>query len=250
MDASQPVENPALVQAIAAMFADQTVESETAMITALKQASFIVPVKIEPKAPAAGGGRTAFEQETTISFALLTDASGRPWYPTFTSVEELRKWNGDPGQQTLVLSFEDFGTLVDPKQHAGVVVDPFGQNLILNAERLYQILGKATQHTVEAQTEIALGTPAIWPQKLTDALSDYMKGQETIRAAWLRLMMQDNEASYLIVVDFDGDRQAVFNAIGQVASPCLKNGEFINMVPASEVFAQNAIQDTEPFYRR
>lgn len=56
--------------------------------------------------------------------------------------------------------------------------------------------------------------------------------------------------SFLIVVDLQGDRRKIFDAIGQAAASHLKSGQFIDMVPFSDSFGMNAVKNHKPFYKK
>ena len=74
---------------------------------------------------------------------------------------------------------------------------------------------------------------------------------ENVKAAYLFLMRlpENNEQSYLIAVDFDGDMRAVFDSIGKAAVQYL-NEMYLNIVPATESLVANSIKSMEPFYKR
>lgn len=250
MDIDKPVENPELVRAIDNMIAAQTPENEAVMIAALKAAYFLAPVAIDPPPPPGDGGATTFPEGTTINFDLLFDEEKRCFIPAFTDWGELRKWRNAAGQQTLVMRLEDYGQMLEREEYAGVAINPYGQNLVLNRERISFLTGKAMPYTVEEETEVLVGDPADPPRALLDALSAHMRTQPAIRAAWLRLMLKNGERSFLLVVDHDGDRRAVFDGIGRAGTAHLQPGEVIDLVPAGDEFGQSATRDATPFYRR
>jgi len=64
------------------------------------------------------------------------------------------------------------------------------------------------------------------------------------------LMRKGDEESFLVVVDFEGDRGTVFDAIGKNSAPHLKTGQFVDMVPHSDDFEMNSVKKHKPFYKR
>jgi len=62
-------------------------------------------------------------------------------------------------------------------------------------------------------------------------------------------MVKENEKSYLLIVDFKGDRNSVFSAIANAAIPHIHNGMPVDMVPFTDKFGRDAATG-EPFYRR
>ena len=64
----------------------------------------------------------------------------------------------------------------------------------------------------------------------------------------LRLIEQDGQPSYFIVVDFIGDTEKTFADIADVAKPFLDDEIQLSMMPFSMEFARNAVKGIEPFY--
>ena len=123
MEQVKPITNPELLSAVARMNREQSRESREAVLDlVISSARFLAPVTITP-AP----GEAAPGQEATIQFQLLPNQSNQPFFPAFTSWEELRKLCGPRNQQTLVLYFPDYAKMIlQDGRAAGFVIDPFG----------------------------------------------------------------------------------------------------------------------------
>ena len=52
-----------------------------------------------------------------------------------------------------------------------------------------------------------------------------------------------------MVVDFTGDREAVLNGLGNAASPYVPKGFYLDMIPYTDSFGQQAATG-EPYYKR
>lgn len=126
MEETKPLSNPELLAAVERMNREQSRESREAVLDlVISTARFLAPVTITP-AP----GEEVPGQEVTIQFQLLSNQSNHPFFPAFTSWEELRKLCGPKNQQTLVLSFPDYAKMVlQDGRAAGFVIDPFGSCL-------------------------------------------------------------------------------------------------------------------------
>ncbi len=163
MDINQPVENSDLVAAIERLLENETPETEAAMIAALKEAHFLSPVTITPPPPAPGPeGMVKFPEGTTIGFSLFTGPDGQSiLYPAFTDWGELRKWQNDPEQQTLVTRLGDFTGLLSNNNYEGVIVNPCTHRLLLTRERIALLTGKAIPYAVPEGTKYQVGTPAV-----------------------------------------------------------------------------------------
>ena len=123
MDETKPLRNPELLAAVARMNREQSRESREAVLDlVISSARFLAPVTIAP-AP----GEDFPGQQATIQFQLLPNQNHQPFFPAFTSWEELRKLCGPKNQQTLLLAFPDYAKMVLGDGRAdGFVIDPFG----------------------------------------------------------------------------------------------------------------------------
>ena len=110
--------NEALLAAIAEMNTRNDRASREAVLDLIiTQGQFLAPVKILP-------GENG---EQNIQFTLLPNQSNQPFFPAFTSWDELRKLCGPQNQQTLVMTFDQYaGMILKDNRAAGFVIDPFG----------------------------------------------------------------------------------------------------------------------------
>lgn len=122
MEETKPLHNPELLSAVERMNREQSRESREAVLDlVISTARFLAPVTITP----APDGN--LDEGTAIQFQLLANQEHQPFFPAFTSWEELRKLCGPKNQQTLVLSFPDYAKMVlQDGRAAGFVIDPFG----------------------------------------------------------------------------------------------------------------------------
>ena len=252
-DINTPVTNPELVGAIEAIQKNANADTQDSYIKALKNARFLSPVTIEPH-PELGnvGGKTTLETDTKISFVGLTDVNGDSFLPVYTDWPALRQWRDNPDEQTLITSYDDISYMVlKDETTAGFVINPYSHNIPVRRDLIPHInAGPVTQWTAEAETTIHIGVPSNDPVVLKEAVSKYLRKQKNVTGAWLVLMEKSGELSFLVVVDFAGDRNATFSGIASVAVPLLREGELIDMVPADSDLGQKVIRDYPPFYKR
>ncbi len=83
----------------------------------------------------------------------------------------------------------------------------------------------------------------------SDEISKYLKTCKNVNAAYLRLMVKDNEQSYLIVVDFSGDKNEIFSGIANAGVP-FSNGKYLDFVSLSSDFGKSAVEKVESFYKK
>lgn len=260
VDVNKPVTNPGLVLAINEMQQSDTKESKDQVINEVMKAHFISPVNISPiPGPSDDVGKVVLKEKTTIGFNIIENTANQHFFLAFTDWGELGKWCKSENQQTLIMTFDDYAAMVlDEKGNSdGFVINPFGGNIVFNKdmvralrdERERRKKGGVVEQVVKKDTAVQLGQPRIYPEELVKAISNYLKHQNNVMAAYLQLMMKDGEQSYLVVVDFSGDRRILFDGIANAAMNHL-NGMFIDLIPYDSEFGRNATNNIEPFYRR
>ena len=148
-DMNKPVANPELLAAVERMNRENSRESREAVLDlVITTARFLAPVTITPAPQEQVRGQAALGQDTQIQFQLLANQEGQPFFPAFTSWEELRKLCGPKNQQTLVLTFDDYAAMVvRDVRAAGFVVDPFGACLSFDRAMVEHLVERKRQMT-------------------------------------------------------------------------------------------------------
>ena len=248
-----PITNPELVAAMEECQKESNAGTQHAFFSALKNARFLSPVTIEPRpAPADTEGKTTLEADTKIGFVSISNANGGHYLPAFSDWPAVKLWRNNADEQTLITSYEDISGMVlrDPSI-AGFVINPCSHNIPIIRDMIEHInAGPAAQWAAEKDTAVHIGLPANDPAALKSAVAEHLKVQRSVKGAWLVLMEKGGELSFLIVVDFVGDRQSTFNGIASAAVPKLRPGELIDMVPANSDIGQKIVRDYMPFYVR
>lgn len=204
-----------------------------------------------------GDGTVTFEANTIIQFESLSTPDGKTYFPIYTDWENLRAnpkyQTGDV--ETVIFRLEDIASMSD--RDSGAVLNPFTHNLLLDKvllNHLMQVKNSqgstgVTQQVVEHDTKVMLGEPAEYPTQMVEAIKDYAKTDKAIKAIYLKLMIKEGEKSYLLIIDFDGDRKATFEKIAKAGQPYLPAGMFIDMIPYTDDFGRKAAYN-KPFYKR
>ena len=132
----QEYNNQALLEAIARMQRENSRESREAVLDLIiSGVEFMAPVDILP-----GEG-----EASNIQFTLLPNQSGQPFFPAFTSWDELRKLCGPKNQQTVSITFDHYASMVlRDNRAAGFVIDPFGCCLSFEREMISHLVQRKT----------------------------------------------------------------------------------------------------------
>lgn len=222
-------------------------------------AKFLTPVRLSTVPKLNSDGTGTIDANTKISFALISSPEGKKYYPAFTSVDEVLKWDSMKEQKplTLALGFDDYSDMIVSKNAAeGLVINPFSDNLILDKKlvahwrekKQYRTTGHA-EHIIHTNSDVKIGAPDPFNMELSVALSTAAKKDPAVKALWFRGMILNGEKTYLAVVDFKGDRNTVFTAIGEAAKPYLSNGMALSIVALDEALGKSAVENVMPIYK-
>lgn len=252
IDINKPVSNPELVHAIEAFLAEQTQQNEQVMVALLKTAYFLMVfdgnlIHDTPDAE----GRITIQAKSTLELPMFSNSEGKSLHFAFTDWAALGEWNNAPNQNTLVVQLDDIASMVlsEKLDCAGAVINPCGQDLFLDRQRLAYLTGRANPQVIKEDTQVMIGEPANYPSALVDAVIKTAKPLREVKKIWLALMVKEGEQSYLLVVDHKGDRSQVNNAIAQATMPHLDR-MFLDIVDADSDFGKSAIGSRKPFFKR
>lgn len=186
---------------------------------------------------------------------LTTTGHGLLFYPVFTDMEELKKWNSDENAQVAVLTFDDYAEMVlrDNKVQ-GIVVNPRSTNFPIERDMIDYLrtqksfFGKLAieQMFQQEQGGPAFSEPSPYPAAMAEAVRAAMAETEGIRRAWLRLMENEGEKSYLIVLDAD-DAERCYGPVSGAALPHF-DGLYLDLISFEDDLGKRAVEGVEPFY--
>ncbi len=261
-EVQRPVLNPSLVAAAdnffqALAFKRPTRELEAKMFMEIYKARYLMPfdptqLKANPENMV--DGKLVVKDKSQFKIPLITNADGKNFFAFFTDWIEFRKFDKQKKLSGNIIGFEDLKYF--SKQENGVVINPFGFNLILD-ENMINVIestvsGKQDVNieklTVEKDTKVMLGDPKEKPTELIEAISKCLEKHNEVKSAYLKLMVKDNVESWLLVIDFDGEKNALFGDIAKSALAYSK-GKNIDFIKLGSDFSKNAIKNAEPFYK-
>lgn len=255
---AEEIKNPELLEAIENMQKDNSKENIDAMVNAVMNAKFILPAKVTPQTQArTQNGQTVMQQSTQVQFRLLENQNKEKFFGLFSDTDELFKWKDTQSAHKVVTDFDSVAQMVmDPKAEIlGFVVNPFGKSVTFPKPMIISLkqqrdYARMNTQKIEPGTQVQLGEPKEYPIDLMAALINHFSTEETVNAAYLRMMEQNGQKSYLIVVDFYGNMEQTFEAIGKVSKPYLDDEIQLSMMPYSMEFARTAVKGVDPFYKK
>ncbi|MGC6768474.1 enhanced serine sensitivity protein SseB [Enterococcus sp. LJL51] len=204
-------------------------------------------------------GTNVLKEKTSIVFPLLENANNEHYYPAFTDWKAVSHWKQAPSNNAFVFSFDDLASMIIGNPTiTGLSINPFNENIVLSKQLIQHLKMRKdileTGHSeikVTEDTAVQLGQPEPYPTELVRQLDNFFNKQTTVNRAWIQLMKKEAETSYLLIVDFEGDKNKLFPVIAEITTPYL-NGLYIDMIPytSEEGFVKNATLNLAPFYSR
>ena len=252
IDTSKPIDNPELSQALEKLHLENTPENQhNALDLVVNNAHFLAPVVLAP-------GSDPAERKIT-QFQIVTSKDGRTFFPAFTDWTQLRKLCGPKDQHTLVLSFDDYASLLAVESStAGFVINPLDAHPLTLEREFVTSLAKQkkaregySKKTIQKDTPILFSEAKNCPQALLDQIRLAASPLNEVQNLYLCLMtnVDQRESSYLIIVDHSGDQATVFRTIANAARPYLE-GHHVSMVSFDSEFGKSAAENVIPFFSR
>ncbi len=219
-------------------------------------AKFLCPAQIDKEPQPDENGRLVMQQGSNLSFMLLDNGKGQRFLPAFSSNAELEKNDAAKRTYTVELSFDDYASLVlDREGIEGVVLNPFGDNFVMNRATISQWREKKqiaqnghAQHVITANTPVEFSTPNPYPLQMSNKVCEEAK-KLPVKRMWLRGIILEGSEGFLLVVEFEGDRNTVFGQLADAAKPFL-GPKSLHIVALDEGFGAKATENVIPIYSK
>lgn len=159
MEFNKSVSNPMLMGTIELMKAEDTPEHRNMFMEEVSKASFLSPAIIEPEPVENETGKPVIAQGSKVQFPMLSTNDGKRFFMAFTDEKEYDKWVEKAPKKfpTFALTLDDYMGMVLRKDAQGnicpalgVVINPYGANIILPREMLAGMLSSKLAHMQRA----------------------------------------------------------------------------------------------------
>ena len=221
---------------------------QSLFIQELVKAKFLCPIQIDAKKlKKTDYNIKILNEDTEVALISITNKTGEQYLMAFTDENEFQKWNPDKNQQTLIFSFEDYKRIVlsEHSLFKGFVLNPFGDNIVLNSDILENIYSQQTE--IKKNHSIMIGLPKEYPTLMIEHLIKYFQKTKSIMAAYLLWMVNVDESSYLLVLDTKISLQELFPKINEICQPYL-GSKLLDVVDMGSELGKTAIENQKPFY--
>ncbi len=243
------INNTKLVELIEKMKEEKSVESQNKVIAEILKSRFLCPIIIDKSLPK--NGKVEIKKDTKIQFSIIKTNENKNYLMAFTSEPEVHKWQKEKAQQSIVYTFEDYAMIVTNNSNLeGFVIDPMGANLVFNREMISQIKANLTHETtMKKDTQIELAALREYPEDLLKKLEDLFNNLGKINTAYLVNMKQDDQVSYLLTIDADGNEKEYFNTIASAIIPFI-NGMPLSLVTIDSEIGKQVESHFKPIYEK
>lgn len=220
-------------------------------------AEFITVVRLSKPPVKNESGTHVLEKNSNVSFIMVSSTAGESYLPLFSSRKEMELWQGAEKSDTAALSFDDIAQVVQYNSACmGVTLNPFSDNLVM-PRKLIESLIQRKQIQQDGRTTRVLSndTPIEFPKndqlpiQLCGKLCEQAKELGYISRMWLRNVRIDGSDGYLLIVDFDNNREETFRILGDCARPFLES-KLMNIVSLNDKIPDEWTRNIIPTYSK
>ena len=149
MEFNKSVSNPMLVGSMELLKAEETKEHIDMFLAELQKARLIAPAVFTPAPEKDAEGNLKPLPGSKVQFPMLATSDGQKYFMGFTDDAEYQLWvEKNQLCPTFALLFDDYiGMLLqkdaegNPNQAQGIVINPYGLNLVVHKDMLAQVMG-------------------------------------------------------------------------------------------------------------
>lgn len=249
-ETERPVTNPFLVCAAGRFFQNLDAKSATRdmeydMLVEIYKSKYLLAMNVENETN--GIHEIGADGKPIITVAGITRSDGRKTIPFFTDWNELKKFNKDGNMKCYVASFEDIKHFCSNGEL--VTINPFGFNMVIDKNSAEIIESLAKNSVPENGERVTIFAIDMVPADMIDEMKKIFDHTDSIKSAYIRGMRKNGVKGYLVIVDFEGDKEPVFAAIAEKIKPYTKNLP-VDFIKYNTELGKKAVGDSKPFYEK
>lgn len=217
---------------------------EAEMIKLIGTSKYLIPLKYKDN-------NKSHEDLNNIIFLEVLDKDENSLIPIFTDWVEFRKRYGEDVFGAVV-SYEEALKIAKDRE---LILNPDGLKVHIDAMNKAKINNflksienkKVKLEEKEEVSHIKIIEPKVYPEELIEKVTEYMKKNKNVKRAYLRYVIKEDKENYLMIVDTERNKDAIFNDIKEIAKDYLKESflEITEMVSFRE-----SLENIKPFYKK
>lgn len=228
--------NIRMIEAMGRYRQEPTKENKKAFFKELRTASFLVPCR-----------------QNGADMAVLQTKQGEGFLTAFSQLEEIQEKNFYAEALTVLPLIRLYHVLIDCPQLSGIIINPFGQPLVLRREQLAEIhsetMGMTLERTEHKQPQIIEALTA-YPVGLGQALCERLRKMPQVSRAWIVSARPGIglPTHKLFALEFKGDRKGIFPHVASAVKPFMCPGESFELMKAEGDFLRTVEEKANPVY--
>lgn len=242
-EGERPVVNPSLMCAANRFFQSlsakrPTRDMEYNMISEIYKAKYLLPVD----------KNNSIKDDDIVSITAVIQKDGKKYIPVFTDWNEMAKYDKNKQFIGCVATFDDIEKFCKDGDY--VTINPFGFNMTIDNNTV-NIIHSVVKNVGQSdnQEKVTIFDVEIYPEKMIKCLNEYFDKSEGVKSAYIRCMRKGDIVGYLIIVDFEGDKNQIFGGISEAIAPYTENKP-VDFISYSSEFGKNAVGSIKPFYQK
>ncbi len=222
----------------------------------LVNSKLILPVVIDTIPDADGN----VAENTKVRYFSIKNTDDKLYLVTFTNTDYFQEWQPDIMKYHVKYDYSQVEQIVTGQgsEYDGFIIDPNHGNVAIENDTLKRMT-RSLPHDMAVQadrivTENNMGLTPVNnpPQKLINALKEFMSKEKSILSAHIMQTIRKGEKTptLILVIDFLGSAQRVFDDVARVAQNNMETPQPIGIMPAYDKVAMKYIENVEPFYKK
>lgn len=250
--------NDELKEAIQAFQADENPDSVKHLMDVLTSTRLLAPAQWDKEPIQNEQGQMVFEPNTKFQLLIIQTDKNECYFPMFTDMEELRKWDKDAQIESLVMDFDQYIPFVEMgvKDVKGIVINPYGECLPFDSDFLISLhkqrkgMVNITENTLAEGERVNLRDPVRNVEKLVDKLCELAQEDDRIQKVYLRERLVKNKPSHwFVVVEMEQEDPKIFQKIGEGCKP-VNFGKDIEFAFTNSMVGLDVARETQPIYEK
>lgn len=250
------MENENLIDALERIKTSRDESAQMWLAYNLLNAKLVLPVAVDA-VPDENGN---VPKTAAVRYFSIKNTDGSIYLVTFTNADYFNEWQPDIHKYHVKHDYSQIVKMTarEGSGFAGIIIDPNHANVALPNYELLKIMGEAPDDMavkadrIITDENIGLRPVSRPPKRLISALKLYMASDKSILSAHIMQTVRKGETTptLILVVDFLGSAQKVFEGIARIAQKNMETNQPIGIMPASDKIAQSYIKNIEPFYKK
>lgn len=224
------------------------------LLDAFISTNFLIPAQWDKDPSRNEKGVLVFEPNTQFQLSLIQNDKGDSFFPIFSSMDQLKKWDQDSEIHSLVMTYNQYMPFVKMalNQIHGIVIDPFGANVLLDCNLLVELDknrgSQVSENPIHKGDSLKLRDPISSVTELQRAICEFGDSHPDILSIYLKeRIVKDQPSHWFLVVDMINDDKQTIQDFGNFCTP-VSYGKGFEFMFGSMELAKKIMADTIPTY--